>query len=61
MPGELSKWMAGARIKEKNMMMNEEDRELEQIVQGTREWCDQAASSVAAAEGREKRWKQQQQ
>ena len=43
----LYKWMAEA-LKEKNSVIAEKNRQMEEIVQGIPEWCAQAASSVAA-------------
>ena len=44
---DLTKWMAEA-LKEKDTVVKENNRQMEQMVQGIPEWCAQAASSVAA-------------
>ena len=43
---DLTKWLAEA-MKEKDSMVKEKNRQIEQMVQGIPEWCAQAASSVA--------------
>ena len=43
----LYKWTAEA-LKEKNSVIAEKNRQMEEMVQGIPEWCAQAASSVAA-------------
>ena len=46
---DLTKWMAEA-LKENKSLVEEKNRQIEQMVEGIPEWCDQAASCVAAAE-----------
>ena len=44
---DLYKWTAEA-LKEKNRVIDEKNKQMEELVQGIPEWCAQAASSVAA-------------
>ena len=44
---DLYKWMAEV-LKEKNRVIAEKNKQMEEMVQGIPEWCAQAASSVAA-------------
>ena len=46
---DLTKWMAEA-MKENKSVVEEKNRQIEQMVEGIPEWCAQAASCVVAAE-----------